>query len=203
MGRDSAALRSHQVTNCQVPLATYSVSLQAPHTIISDNRTNFASKQVASFCAKYKITHRFSTPYYPQGNGQAESSNRTILDSLCKSLDKTKANGWRNSPEYSGPIGPPSAFPLAKPMFASIWTETIIPVDLSMLSFRVEEVDQDQNNARWISQKKSDSRRNRTTPYQRQTQTAHHKKVKVREFYVGDLVLKRVIQTTQQKDQGS
>jgi len=25
-----------------------------PHTIISDNGTNFASKQVASFCDKYK-----------------------------------------------------------------------------------------------------------------------------------------------------
>ena len=28
-----------------------------PDTVISDNKTNFASKQVASFYAKYNITH--------------------------------------------------------------------------------------------------------------------------------------------------
>jgi len=66
----------------------YHISL--PHTIISDNRMNFASREVAVFCAKYKITCQFSTPYYPQGNGQAEINNRTILDSMCKSLSKTK-----------------------------------------------------------------------------------------------------------------
>ena len=37
--------------------------------------------------------------------------------------------------------------------------------------------------------------------YQQQIPAAHYKKVKSREFQVGDLVLKRVIQTTWQKDQ--
>ena len=80
-----------------------------PPTIISDNGTNFPSKQVANFCSKYKITHRVSTPYYPQGIGQAEISNRTILDSLYKSLNKAKASGWRNSPECYGRTALPSA----------------------------------------------------------------------------------------------
>jgi len=75
------------------------MSLRAPHTIISDNKMNFASKQVASFCAKYKITHWFSSPYYPQGNDQAEISNRILLDNLCKSLDKTKGK-WTE--KFSG-----------------------------------------------------------------------------------------------------
>jgi len=61
-----------------------------PHTIISDNGTTFASKQVASFCAKYNIAYRFSSTYYPQGNGQTKISNHTILDNLYKSLDKAK-----------------------------------------------------------------------------------------------------------------
>ena len=45
---------------------------------------------MATFCAKYKITYRFSIPYYPRGNGQAKISNRTIIDNMCKSLSKTK-----------------------------------------------------------------------------------------------------------------
>jgi len=60
------------------------------HTNIFDNGTNFTSKEAATFYAKYMITHLFSTLYYPQGNSQAEISNRTILDSLCKSLGKAK-----------------------------------------------------------------------------------------------------------------
>ena len=41
----------------------------------------------------------------------------------------------------------------------------------------------------------------RIATYQQQIRAAHFKKVKVREFQVGDLVLKRGIQTTRQKDQ--
>ena len=66
------------------------MSLRLTTHIISDNETSYTSKEVATFCAKYKITHRFCTPYYPHDNGQAEISNRTILDDLCKSFNKTK-----------------------------------------------------------------------------------------------------------------
>jgi len=66
------------------------VSFGLSHAIISDNGTNFVSRQVTSFCSKYKITHRFCTPYYLQGNGQAEIKNSPILDSLRKSLNKVK-----------------------------------------------------------------------------------------------------------------
>jgi len=74
-------------------MAEHRASLQTSHTIISDNKTNFASRHVTSFCSKYKITHRFSTLYNPQGNGQAKISNRIILDSLRKSVDKAKDSG--------------------------------------------------------------------------------------------------------------
>jgi len=61
------------------------------YAIISNNGTNFTSRQVTSFCSKYKITDRFFTLYYSQGNDQAEISNLTILDSLRKSFDKAKS----------------------------------------------------------------------------------------------------------------
>ena len=38
--------------------------------------------------------------------------------------------------------------------------------------------------------------------YQQQIWAAHHKKVKPKEFLVGDLILRRVIQSTRQKDHG-
>ena len=59
-------------------------------TIISNNRTNFTCREVGAFCVEYKIIHQFSMSYYPQGNGQADIGNHTILNRLCKSLGKVK-----------------------------------------------------------------------------------------------------------------
>ena len=42
----------------------------------------------------------------------------------------------------------------------------------------------------------------RLAAYQQQIKAAHHKKVKAREFQVDDLVLKRVIQSTKEKNAG-
>ena len=36
------------------------------------------------------ITNRYSTPAYPQGNGQAEASNKVIVNGLKKRLDDAK-----------------------------------------------------------------------------------------------------------------
>lgn len=59
-----------------------------PSTIISDNGTSFKNKDVKQFLEKYHIKHRFSTPYYPQSNGQAESSNKIIEQILRKTVNK-------------------------------------------------------------------------------------------------------------------
>ena len=55
-----------------------------PQAIISDNGTPFKNQEVCNLCEKFKIQHCFSTPYYPQGNGQAEATNKTILKILKK-----------------------------------------------------------------------------------------------------------------------
>jgi hypothetical protein len=49
-----------------------------PHKIISDNGTLFVNKSVREVLEHYWIKHRRSTPYYPQGNGQAEATNRML-----------------------------------------------------------------------------------------------------------------------------
>ena len=46
-----------------------------PRAIISDRGTRFCNKVVDALFKKYNITHRISTAYHPQTNGQAEVSN--------------------------------------------------------------------------------------------------------------------------------
>uniref|UniRef100_A0A2N9HR17 Integrase catalytic domain-containing protein n=1 Tax=Fagus sylvatica TaxID=28930 RepID=A0A2N9HR17_FAGSY len=66
-----------------------------PHKIISDNGTPFVNKSVREVLEHYQIKHRRSTPYYPQGNGQAEATNRMLLRILSKMVfDYGK--GWNS-----------------------------------------------------------------------------------------------------------
>ena len=61
-----------------------------PHTLILDNRLQFDSKAFKSYCCELGIRNRYSTPAYPQGNGQAETVNKVIVNWLKKRLDDAK-----------------------------------------------------------------------------------------------------------------
>ncbi|CAL2256981.1 unnamed protein product [Prunus armeniaca] len=64
-----------------------------PYKMVIDNGTPFVNKQVSSTLSGYGIKHRRSTPYYPQGNGQAEATNKTILIILSKMVYEYEG-GW-------------------------------------------------------------------------------------------------------------
>ena len=61
-----------------------------PHVLISDNNLQFDSKMFRKYCGELGITNMYSTPTYPQGNGQAEAVNKVIVSGLKKRLDDTK-----------------------------------------------------------------------------------------------------------------
>ena len=61
-----------------------------PRVLISDNGLQFDSKAFRRYCCELGITNRYSTPTYPQGNGQAEASNKVIVNGLKKRLDDAK-----------------------------------------------------------------------------------------------------------------
>ena len=63
---------------------------ETPHTLISDNGLQFDSKTFRKYCCDFRITNRYSTPAYPQGNGQAEAVNKVIMSGLKKRLDDVK-----------------------------------------------------------------------------------------------------------------
>ncbi|KAM2838296.1 hypothetical protein COP1_030032 [Malus domestica] len=61
-----------------------------PQSIITDNGPQFVGNDLAKFFQNYGIKQHMSTSRYPQGNGQAEASNKGILDCLKKSLSDKK-----------------------------------------------------------------------------------------------------------------
>ena len=63
-----------------------------PDKIITDNAAAFRSKNMVNFCHKFHITLGHSTAYYPQGNGLAESSNKSLVNIIKKVLEENKKN---------------------------------------------------------------------------------------------------------------
>ena len=45
-------------------------------------------------CDKYGIQLHHSSPYYPQGNGQAEATNKTLIKILRKTCESNKFSDW-------------------------------------------------------------------------------------------------------------
>jgi IS30 family transposase len=64
-----------------------------PHNIVTDNGTNFDSKEFRKFCDDGGIKLKFSSVSHPQTNGQVEKINGLICDGIKKRLTK-EAGAW-------------------------------------------------------------------------------------------------------------
>jgi transposase InsO family protein len=65
----------------------------APRAIISDQGTHFCNRPFETLMRKYGVTHKVSTAYHPQTNGQAELANREIKHILEKTVNPNR-NDW-------------------------------------------------------------------------------------------------------------
>ncbi|RVX22916.1 Transposon Ty3-I Gag-Pol polyprotein [Vitis vinifera] len=61
-----------------------------PQIIIADNGPQFDSIAFRNFCSELNIRNSYSTPRYPQSNGQAEATNKTLINALKKRLEQAK-----------------------------------------------------------------------------------------------------------------
>jgi transposase InsO family protein len=62
-------------------------------TLTTDQGILFMSKEVRDFAELYKIKLLKSSPYYAQANGQAESSNKTLIKLIKKKI-KENPRRW-------------------------------------------------------------------------------------------------------------
>ena len=58
-----------------------------PEIVISDNGPQFTSSLFQQFAKEYEFEHHTSSPYHPQGNGEAERAVKTIKSLLKKATD--------------------------------------------------------------------------------------------------------------------
>ena len=61
-------------------------------SLISDNGLQFDSRAFHEFCSNLDIKNKYSSPVYPQGNGQTEAVNKVIVNDLKRRLEGAKGN---------------------------------------------------------------------------------------------------------------
>ncbi|GJY41313.1 putative nucleotidyltransferase, ribonuclease H [Tanacetum coccineum] len=64
-----------------------------PKALISDRGTHFCNSQLEKALQRYGVTHKLSTAYHPQSNGQTEVTNRAIKRILERSVGYNP-KGW-------------------------------------------------------------------------------------------------------------
>nr|GFA38142.1 reverse transcriptase domain-containing protein [Tanacetum cinerariifolium] len=69
-----------------------------PKAIISNRGTHFCNDQFSRVMAKYRVTHRLSTAYHPQTNGQVEVTNRGLKCILERTMGDNHAS-WSDKLE--------------------------------------------------------------------------------------------------------
>nr|CAN79632.1 hypothetical protein VITISV_038058 [Vitis vinifera] len=145
-----------------------------PQTIITDNGPHFDSIAFRNFCSELNIRNSYSTPRYPQSNGQAEATNKTLINALKKRLEQAKGKWVEELPSvlwaYRTTPGRPTGntpFAFAYGMDAVISTE----------------IDEVRENAAI-----------RMADYQQRASAHYNRKVRPRSFKNGTLVLRKVFE---------
>jgi hypothetical protein len=71
-----------------------------PLEIITDNGPSFISANMTQFLANLGVKNFTSSAYYPQGNGQAESTNKNMVR-IVKRLIEDKPHQWHTLLTYA------------------------------------------------------------------------------------------------------
>ncbi|GFZ19982.1 hypothetical protein Acr_28g0006870 [Actinidia rufa] len=214
-----AKVRPHQSspshrdgTNVQ-PLAIHPVGdrhsrFGVPKVIISDNARQFDNDRFRLFCSDFAISHHFSLPGHPQANGQVEVTNRTILRNLKARLERSKGKWAEDLPSILWAYHTTSQIPTGETPYSMVFgTESVIPVEIGMPSFRISNFDKESNEAELrlnldLLEEKREKAELRQAAYKNQVAKYYNQRVKHRSFLPGDLVLRKVTLSTREPNTG-
>ncbi|GFZ07006.1 hypothetical protein Acr_18g0011760 [Actinidia rufa] len=117
-----------------------------PKVIISDNARQFDNNVFKIFCSNLAISHHFSSLGHPQENGKVEVSNCTIRRNLKARLERSKSEWAEELPNILWAYHTTSRIPTSETPYSMVFgTESVIPVEIGMPSFRTSNFDKKSN----------------------------------------------------------
>ncbi|XP_075654934.1 uncharacterized protein LOC142625117 [Castanea sativa] len=169
--------------------------------LINDNGTPFINKDMKSLAEAYCIKHGRSTPFYPQGNGLAEATNKVILK-ILKKIKHEYGGKWsdhltdvlwacRNFVKTATGFSP---FSLVCGIEAISPVELVIPTPRVVLKENQGDTEDTSNEKRLADlegvEEERELARRRSQRYQQRMTRAYVQAVRPRAFTEGQLVLR-------------
>jgi hypothetical protein len=169
-----------------------------PRKIVTDNAQALKSMEMVIFCQKYNIILGHSMTYYPQGNGLAESSNKSLITIIKKVLTENK-KAWHvhlKSALWANRIGTKKSIRMSH--FQMVYgTEVVLPINLTLPVMNLwQDVKEESNNITIRINQLVEVQQNRVEVdeklqrYQDNMKGLFDKKDKDREFLPEDIVFK-------------
>ena len=172
-----------------------------PHTLISNNGLQFDSKTFKSYCGELGIMNRYSTPAYPQGNGQAEAVNKIVVNGLKKMLDDAKGKWVEELPHVLWTYGTTPRRSIRETPFSMTYgVKAIIPLETSFPTLRTSSFNLSDNNEHLkknlnLIEEKKENAMVQLAYYQQKLKQGYDSNVKLKPLTPDDLVLRRVVGT--------
>ncbi|XP_070031766.1 uncharacterized protein [Nicotiana tomentosiformis] len=147
-----------------------------------------------------KIKRITSSPYHPSGNGQAKSTNKTIVQNLKKRLEAAKCHWPKELPRVLWAYRTMAKSTTGETLFSLVYgMKALIPVEVGEPALRYLQEDEESNNeAMLINLEFLEECRKlahvRLAAQKQRMERYYNQRTNLRYFKVGDLVLRKVTQ---------
>ena len=177
-----------------------------PYEIVTDNGSQFISSNFRGFLERWGIRLNTATPRYPQCNGQAEATNKTILDGIKKRLDLKKGHWadeldgvlWSHRTTLRSATG-------QTPFSLAYGVEAMAPAEVNVTSLRRAKMPHNEELNREMLcdaldaiEERRDHALLRIQNYQHLAESYYNKKVRARPLELNDQVLRKVFENTKE-----
>ena len=158
--------------------------------------------------SELNIWNSYSTPRYPQSNGQAEATNKTLITALKKKLEQAKGKWVEELPDVLWAYRTTPGRPTGNTPFALAYgMDAVIPIEIGLPTIRTEAAKQDDasmelgRNLDWTDEVR-ESAAIRLANYQQRASAHYNRKVRLKSFKNGTLVLRKVFENTAETGAG-
>ena len=170
-----------------------------PNVLILDNSLQFDSKMFRKYCSELRITNRYSTPAYPQGNGQAEVVNKFRVSGLKKRLDDVKGKWVEELPHVLWTYRTTLRRSTGETPFSITYgAKAVIPLETGFSttktsSFNPKDNDEQLTRNLDLIEEKRENALVQLAYYQQKLKQSYDANAKLRPLTPGDLVLRKVV----------